>query len=260
MTLPFRPQPAKLHSQPCDTVALTLEDGRVIQVRRVRHPQARRMKLIVDECGARLTLPPRASLAAGERFVRQHRHWLDAQLQHYAVAAQPRLQRDRTDTLPLRGASLPLRWRAGRYTRVLHEDAALWLEVSARAGDAALTRALRDFYEAQARADIGRWLPHYLPSLPRAPSRVQLKCSTSQWGSLSPDGTLSLDLSLVLARPSAFEYVLVHELCHLLHANHSRAFWDEVEARFPHWHAERDYFRADGQRLKATLRALLEAP
>ena len=126
-----------------------------------------------------------------------------------------------------------------------------------RASQASLQRALRDFYEGQARADLGRWLPRYLPTLPRPPQRLQFKRMTSQWGSLSPDGNVVLDLSLVLARPSAFEYVLVHELCHLVHANHSRAFWREVEARFPTWRDERDYFRAQGRGLKATLRSLL---
>ena len=80
---------------------------------------------------------------------------------------------------------------------------------------------------------------------------------SSQWGSLAPDGSLALDLALVLARPSAFEYVLVHELCHLLQANHSPAFWREVEQRFPYWREERAYFHAEGRRLKASLRALL---
>jgi predicted metal-dependent hydrolase len=118
---------------------------------------------------------------------------------------------------------------------------------------------LREFYEAEARADIGRWLPRYLPALPRAPARIRLKVMSSQWGSLSADGSLALDLALVLGRPSAFEYVLVHELCHLVHANHSPAFWREVEARFPAWPDERAYFHAEGRRLKASLRALLAA-
>ena len=66
-----------------------------------------------------------------------------------------------------------------------------------------------------------------------------------------------LDLSLVLAPPAAFEYVLVHELCHLIHHAHSPAYWCEVEARFPAWREQRDYFRIDGRRLKASLRTLL---
>ncbi|PAL01775.1 hypothetical protein B8W90_13625, partial [Staphylococcus hominis] len=74
----------------------------------------------------------------------------------------------------------------------------------------------REFYEAQTRADVGQWLPRYLPSLPRAPARLRLKVMSSQWGSLAPDGSMALDLALMLGRPSAFEYVLVHELCHLI--------------------------------------------
>ena len=128
---------------------------------------------------------------------------------------------------------------------------------SARASEATLRRMLREFYEAQMRADVGRWLPRYLPGLPRAPSRVRLKVMSSQWGSLAPDGSMALDLALVLGRPSAFEYVLVHELCHLLQPNHSAAFWHEVEARFPAWRQEREYFHAEGRRLKAMLRQLL---
>jgi predicted metal-dependent hydrolase len=123
----------------------------------------------------------------------------------------------------------------------------------------ALRRALRDFYEGEARADLGRWLPGYLSSLPRAPSRIRFRAMSSQWGSLAPDDALSLDLALVLGRPSAFEYVLVHELCHLIRADHSPAFWREVETRCPDWRAERDYFRSEGRRLKATLHTLLAA-
>jgi hypothetical protein len=76
---------------------------------------------------------------------------------------------------------------------------------------------------------------------------------------LSPTDALSLDLALVLGRPSAFEYVLVHELCHLLQRNHSRRFWREVEARWPDWRQERDYLHGDGLAIKAELRRVVSA-
>ena len=241
-----------------DEIPLLLESGTHIAIQRVRDPRAKRIKLSVDERGARLTLPMRASLVSGDRFLHEHREWLSLQLEKYTSHdTAPVLVRNLTRTLPLRGEEQPLHWHEGRYTRVVLDADGLHFHAPARASEATLRRALREFYEAEARADIGRWLPNYLPDLPRAPTRIRLKVMSSQWGSLSPDGSLALDLALVLGSASAFEYVLVHELCHLLHANHGAAFWREVEARSPAWRAERDYFHAEGRRLKATLRRLL---
>jgi predicted metal-dependent hydrolase len=238
-----------------ESITLTLENGHTVDLVRVRDPRARRIKLSVSERGARLTLPPRASEIAGERFVREHGDWLMAQLAN-SGGATPALQPHVTGAIPLRGAELPLRWSEGRALRLVLEDDVLRVTVPPTVRAAGLRRALRDFYEAQARADIGRWLPRYLPELPRAPSRLRLRMMSSQWGSLAPDSTLCLDIALVLAEPAAFEYVLVHELCHLIHADHSRRFWREVEARFPHWRDQREYFRSEGRRLKAALHAL----
>ena len=242
-----------------DTLELELADGRRVEVLRVRDPRARRLKLSVDERGPRLTLPPRASLVSGERFLHEHRDWLAMQMERHLPGDDgiTALLPGATTHLPLRGQSVPLHWHEGRYLRIARDDAGIQVQHPQRASDASLRRALRAFYEAEARADIGRWLPTYLPGLPRAPRQVRLKVMSSQWGSLAPDSTLALDLALVLARPSAFEYVLVHELCHLLQANHSPAFWREVEQRFPAWSAERDYFHEHGRRLKATLHTLL---
>lgn len=241
-----------------DVVPLLLDDGRRIEVQRVRDPRARRLKLSVDERGARLTLPMRASLVSGERFLHEHRAWLQAQLaRQLGAEALPTLEPFVTATLPLRGHDVPVDWEEGRYAAIQHDGGRIRVRMPTRLGDAGLRRHLRAFYETEARADINRWLPRYLAALPRTPSPIRLKMMSSLWGSLSPDGAMTLDLSLVIARPSAFEYVLVHELCHLIHANHSRAFWREVETRFPAWRDERAYFHEHGRRLKASLRALL---
>lgn len=240
-----------------DVLRLPLEGGRSVEIERVRDPRARRIRLSVGDRGARLTLPARASLVSGERFVHEHREWLLEQLANRVDPDIRPLADGRTSSLPLRGEAVPLRWAPGRYTRVVRAEDGLVMQRPASAGPTALARALRDFYEAEARADLGRWLPAYLPGLPAAPSRIRLRQMSSQWGSLAPNGAMSLDLSLVLGDPAAFEYVLVHELCHLIQPNHSPAFWSEVEARCPDWRRHRDYFRGEGARLKATLRTLL---
>jgi predicted metal-dependent hydrolase len=258
MSNPFRLLAPKPRAIQRDAIELQLDDGGTVHVARVRDPRARRIRLSVDERGARLTLPLRASAVAGERFVAEHRAWLLAQLGEFTGTGLSPLQRGTTATLPLRGEVAPLQWEDGRYVRLRRgEDGGLVFTAPAAATDAALRRALRDFYEGEARADVGRWMPCYLKSLPRAPRQVRFKIMSSQWGSLAPDGSVTLDLSLVLARPSAFEYVLVHELCHLLRADHSPAYWAEVDARFPAWEAERDWFHAHGRRVKASLRTLL---
>ncbi len=242
------------------TVELSLADGSRIDVAMRRHPRARRIKLSVDERGARLTLPTRASERAALDFLHAHRDWLQAQWNALHAEMPATLVPGIDTTFPLRGASHPLSWQAGRLTRVRQVDGGYRFDVRGlqpgMATTPAMHRALRDFYEAEARADLARWLPAYTAALPKPPVRIVLKRTSTQWGSLSPGGVMALDLSLVLARPSAFEYVLVHELCHLIHHDHSRAFWREVEARCPGWRDERDHLHAEGRRLKATLRML----
>ena len=239
-----------------EVVPLRLRDGRDVPVRWVRDARARRLRLLVSERGARLTLPLRVSRRAALAFVDEHRDWLAAQLAKQPVPLPPFVRGGDT-TLPLRGADVPLAWRDGRFARTTLGDHGVELQLPERAGDAQARAALREFYLQEGRRDLGAWMPRYVPGLPRPPRTFGLRALSSIWGSLSPSGAVSLDLALVLGRPSAFEYVLVHELCHLIHANHSRAFWREVEARRPDWRNERAYLRsADGMALKAQLARL----
>jgi len=241
-----------------DQIRLTLADGDEITLRWVRDARAKRIKLTVNERGARLTLPPHASLAVGTEFVDRHLDWLSAQLSSYHCGI-PALVRGETTHLPLRGEDMPLRWQSGTFAQLTHHAGQLSFSLPASASHTTLTRTVLDFYAAQVRTDIARWLPGYLPGLPRPPARIRLKALSSQWGSLAPDNTLTLDIALVLGAPFAFEYVLVHELCHLIHRNHSRHFWQEVETRCPHWRDARAYFHTHGRRLKAQLHSLLHA-
>jgi len=243
---------------PCDDISLPLPEGGKVTLRCVRDVRAKRLKLTVNERGARLTLPLRANVENARYFLSQHRDWLSEQLAANWNGAEP-LARNITQFLLLRGCQIPVRWQQGCFTQLVYDSSAGQLQFSLpdNAADAAIARTLADFYQAQARADIAYWLPKYLPGLPRPPSRIRLKVLSSQWGSLAPAGALTLDLALVLGPSAAFEYVLVHELCHLIHANHSADFWHAVETRCPDWRVQHDWLRNQGRQLKAQLYALL---
>ena len=248
-------------------VEVLLPDGATVPLNRVRDRRARRLRLTVSERGVRLSVPWRVSERIANAFVQDHAAWIAEQWRRlrdvrpavsWAFGALP--------TLPLAGREWPVEWIESRSARIERVDEAgelagtgprLCFHAPRGASSAALRRALLDFYAAQARAAVHRWLPAYLPGLPRPPREFRVRALSSLWGSLAPDDTVSLDLALVLGPPPAFEYVLVHELCHLIHANHSPAFWREVAQRCPDWKAARGVLRSDaGLALKATLRAL----
>jgi predicted metal-dependent hydrolase len=239
------------------TLDVALPDGRTVPVLRVRDARARRIKLLVSERGARLTVPRRASLREAERFLHEHLGWLAKQLERRAPTPPAQgLDFGSASSLPLRGEALPVRWQEGRLLRIERGSDGVVITRSPSARVASLRQALKEFYLAEARRDVGRWMPRYLPGLPRPPRLVRFRALRSLWGSLSPDDAVSLDLALVLGPPAAFEYVLVHELCHLIRADHSRAFWREVERRCPDWREHRAWFRGDGLGLKDELRRL----
>jgi predicted metal-dependent hydrolase len=81
--------------------------------------------------------------------------------------------------------------------------------------------------------------------------RIRIGGQRTRWGSCSPRGTLSFNWRLVLAPVEVFDYVVVHELCHLRVPNHSRRFWALVERHRPYWRGQRDWLREHGAELLA---------
>ena len=79
--------------------------------------------------------------------------------------------------------------------------------------------------------------------------RVAIRAQKSRWGSCSRDGNLNFNCLLALCPEGAQRYVVVHELCHRRHMDHSRAFWLEVEEYMPDYREWRRWLKTDGSRL-----------
>ena len=95
---------------------------------------------------------------------------------------------------------------------------------------------LRQWYLVHAKDVFGNVMDQYLP-LFRGYARPRLIVRTmqSRWGSLSPAGTMTLNVNLVRAPRACIEYVMVHELCHLMHRDHGAAFYRLLQRVMPDW-------------------------
>ncbi|MCI8528842.1 MAG: M48 family metallopeptidase [Lachnospiraceae bacterium] len=78
---------------------------------------------------------------------------------------------------------------------------------------------------------------------------ITIRDQKSRWGSCSSSGTLSFNYRLIFAPAIVLDYVVVHELCHLTHMNHSKDFWNMVAAVMPDYQIHRQWLRDHGHEL-----------
>jgi predicted metal-dependent hydrolase len=80
-------------------------------------------------------------------------------------------------------------------------------------------------------------------------SSVQIKRHSSRWGSCSSKGELTISVNTLLAPLWVIDYVIIHELCHLIHMDHSIQFWSEVRKYYPRYREAVMYLKEHGMHL-----------
>jgi predicted metal-dependent hydrolase len=75
------------------------------------------------------------------------------------------------------------------------------------------------------------------------PNSITVKDYKSRWGSCSVQGDISYNWRIILAPHSIVDYVVVHELCHMLEHNHSSKYWKHVERYMPNWRECKDWLK-----------------
>lgn len=224
---------------PADRVRVVEAGGRTFPIEIARHRLARRYILRITGAGVvRVTVPRGASIAGGLKFAAGQADW---------IAAEWARRRVHTEWTP----GTVVWYRGTRQAIVAGTDGVVCgpstvSPVEAMAG-------LRAAFHARWRRDAAAELPDRCRRLGEPhglrPVRIQVRNQRSRWGSCSTRGSIALNWRLVQMPDEVADYVMLHELVHLEHPNHSTRYWRRVAAVCPWWRTAERWLRTYGREL-----------
>ena len=109
---------------------------------------------------------------------------------------------------------------------------------------------LTRWYHQVAEEHFRQRCSHFAPMVGKTPASVGIKAYKSRWGSCHHDGRIFFNWRLIMAPAWVGDYVVIHELCHLIQHNHSKAFWQEVQRISPDYKQAQIWLKNNGLRLE----------
>jgi len=109
-----------------------------------------------------------------------------------------------------------------------------------------IRKQITSWYREQSEFQLNDRAHHFSTMIGKAPSHTGIKNYRSRWGSCHHDGRIYLNWRLIMAPEWVFDYVVIHELCHLIHHNHSPAFWQLVESISPTHKEAKSWLKING--------------
>ena len=192
---------------------------------------------------------PGAGPEAVDAILADKRAWLEDTLAWAeAVASRPpALGLNRPGWVPIDGTWLRVVRVGGRRSGAQRSGGDLVVAGGPESVDAAIDR----WYRREARRAIGGEVRRLAVLLGVHPGPISIRDPVTRWGSCSATGRMSFSWRLLLAPPAVLDYVVVHELCHLRHPDHSRRFWAMVAAARPDWREQVGWLERHGPELLA---------
>ncbi|MCK5115115.1 MAG: M48 family metallopeptidase [Candidatus Aegiribacteria sp.] len=192
--------------------------------------RAKRLSLQVVPGEVRVTAPPGTSISLIDKFVRSRARWLTEKLSYFASVAPPSIPSEYTDGSELsvlgRKVVLQLSENTSNVEKLIECNGVLFAYLP---GGSDLPLAVNSWLDQLLLGQVKGIVDKY-SHLELVPSGIRLRTARTRWGSCNPGGVIMINRRLVHAPLSVVEYVVVHELVHLRHRNHSGKFWKAVES------------------------------
>ena len=135
----------------------------------------------------------------------------------------------------------PLKLKDGRFQ--------LLRSVIESGGRQAAHQTFENFYKEKGVGRLTQRVKHFSSKVGVAPGAVFVRDIGFRWASCLKSGDLHFHWKSLMAPPTVIDYIVVHELCHLHHRDHSDAFWNEVDKVLPDYRERKEWLRLRGAEL-----------
>ena len=206
--------------------------------------------IVYPDLRVEVVAPPGTPLTAIEDLYRGKSAWTARALERFRAQACPVTERRyvQGERFLFAGRERVLAIEEGDGSAARFDGEALCVPVQPGAGPDEVRERVIDLYRRAAIEAIGPLVDHHAARMDVPPPPFRVKLMKRRWGSCSRAGRLNFNLRLAMAPPEELEYIVVHELCHLVRLDHSPAFWRTVEEYMPDYGARRAALRAGSWR------------
>lgn len=222
-----------------------------------RSPRAKKTRIVVTADKIEVVAPPQVPERRIQAFVDAQQGWIRDAVKRVGdrPEAHSRLAPSRYFDgvlVPYQGKhySLCVKPTSARSIKIILQPEALWIYLPVTVDNAdrsdAIRQALQCWMKQQARQLAIQLINKHAGRFALTPRSLRIKTQKSRWGSCGPQNDINLNWLLMLAPPVVMEYVVIHELCHIKHKNHSKAFWSLVAEHMPDYLQHRSWLKQHG--------------
>jgi len=204
----------------------------------------RSIGLSIDDRGLVVSMPQRISEKRLHSVLQEEAQWIVRKLAEMEARKPSQPQWVDGQFIKFMGEPLTLRVVASLFDAPpLLRGRELFVHVADTANRQVVEQAVTQWYQRQAEVLFRQRVEHYAPLMGVSPGVVALSSARTQWGSCTTRGTVRLNWHLVKVSLRLIDYVVVHELAHLIEMNHSSAFWEVVASMLPDYRRRRSDLR-----------------
>ena len=188
--------------------------------------------LEVRDNGVKITVPYNLSIEEIEKILEKKNNWINNKLlfQKRKPKYKAKLFLDGEKFLFL-GVEYKLKIVYSKTYNVYRENN--FICIQRKKNGASSRKILENFYRQEAKIIFKNKVKHFEKILNLKSSNIKLRAYMRRWGSCNTQGELAFNWRLIMAPEKVINYVIVHELCHIVHYNHSKKFWKLVRYHYP---------------------------